>query len=120
MKTRHWFFLVGVLLFVTGIGFTIAGARAARQAPVVEAPITTPVATVKQIMKFRLDVNGVDYDTSMSDLIRKVEDLQVVVFRDAHLNERPYQPAEHATNAHPRQPGDYRPYGDERPESRNR
>ena len=51
MKIRHWFFLVGVLLFVAGIGFTIAGARAARLAPVVEAPITTPVATVKQIMK---------------------------------------------------------------------
>jgi hypothetical protein len=50
MKIRHWFFLVGVL-FVSGIGFTIAGARAARLAPVVEAPITTPVATVKQIMK---------------------------------------------------------------------
>ena len=51
MKIRHWFFLVGVLLFVAGIGFTIAGARAARLAPVVEAPITTPIATVKQIMK---------------------------------------------------------------------
>ena len=51
MKLRHWFFLVGVLLFVAGIGFTIAGARAARLAPTVEAPITTPVATVKQIMK---------------------------------------------------------------------
>jgi hypothetical protein len=51
MKIRHWFFLVGVLLFVAGIGFTIAGARAARLAPVVEAPITIPIATVKQIMK---------------------------------------------------------------------
>ena len=51
MKIRHWFFLVGVLLFVSGIGFSIAGARAARLAPAVEAPITTPIATVKQIMK---------------------------------------------------------------------
>ena len=51
MKIRHWFSLVGVLLFVAGIGFTIAGARAARLTPVVEAPITIPVATVKQIMK---------------------------------------------------------------------
>jgi hypothetical protein len=51
MKTRHWFFLVGVLLYVVGIGFAIAGARASRLAPAVEAPITTPVATVKQIMK---------------------------------------------------------------------
>ena len=31
--------------------------------------------TVKQIMKFRLDVNGVDYNTGFSELIRKVEDL---------------------------------------------
>jgi gliding motility-associated protein GldE len=31
--------------------------------------------TVKQIMRFRLDVNGVDYNTSFSDLIRKVEEL---------------------------------------------
>ncbi len=31
--------------------------------------------TVKQIMKFRLDVNGVDYNTSFSDLLKKVEDL---------------------------------------------
>ena len=51
MQIRHWFFLVGVLLFVAGIGFSIAGARAARLAPAVEAPITTPIATEKQIMK---------------------------------------------------------------------
>ncbi|MEO8256254.1 MAG: hypothetical protein ABI868_02810 [Acidobacteriota bacterium] len=51
MRLRHWFFLVGVLLFVAGIGFSIAGARAARLAPAVEAPIAVPVATVKQIMK---------------------------------------------------------------------
>lgn len=31
--------------------------------------------TVKQIMKFRLDVNGIDYHTSFPDLIKKVEDL---------------------------------------------
>jgi len=31
--------------------------------------------SVKQIMKFRLDVNGIDYDTSFEDLIKKVEDL---------------------------------------------
>jgi len=48
---RHWFFLVGVLLYVTGIGFAIAGARAARLAPAVEAPMTNPVASVRQIMK---------------------------------------------------------------------
>jgi gliding motility-associated protein GldE len=31
--------------------------------------------TVKQIMKFRLDVNGIDYDTSFEELIKKVEEL---------------------------------------------
>ena len=31
--------------------------------------------TVKQIMKGRLDVHGIDYDTSLEDLIRKVEEL---------------------------------------------
>ncbi|HEX6914161.1 MAG TPA: CNNM domain-containing protein, partial [Chitinophagaceae bacterium] len=31
--------------------------------------------TVKQIMKARLDVHGIDYDTSLEDLIRKVEEL---------------------------------------------
>jgi gliding motility-associated protein GldE len=31
--------------------------------------------SVKQIMKFRLDVNGIDYDTSFEDLIKKVEEL---------------------------------------------
>jgi len=52
MRSRHWFFLVGVLLYVAGIGFVIAGARAARSVPV-EAPAATgtPIATVKQIMK---------------------------------------------------------------------
>ena len=52
MRTRHWFFLVGVLLYVAGIGFAIAGARAAREAPSVDAaPQTVPIASVKQIMK---------------------------------------------------------------------
>lgn len=31
--------------------------------------------TVKQIMKFRLDVNGIDFDTSFPELIKKVEEL---------------------------------------------
>jgi hypothetical protein len=50
----HWLFVVSMALFVTGIGFVIAGARSARQAPVAvdtaEASLT-PVASVKQIMK---------------------------------------------------------------------
>jgi putative hemolysin len=31
--------------------------------------------SVKQIMKFRLDVNGIDYNTPFQDLIRKIEEL---------------------------------------------
>jgi gliding motility-associated protein GldE len=31
--------------------------------------------SVKQIMRFRMDVNGIDYDTSSPDLMKKVEDL---------------------------------------------
>ncbi|HEU4472268.1 MAG TPA: gliding motility-associated protein GldE [Flavisolibacter sp.] len=31
--------------------------------------------TVKQIMRFRLDVNGIDYNTPLPELIRKVEEL---------------------------------------------
>lgn len=31
--------------------------------------------SVKQIMKFRLDVNGIDYNTQQGDLIKKVEEL---------------------------------------------
>jgi NAD/NADP transhydrogenase alpha subunit len=52
MKSVQWLFVVSALLFITGIGFVIAGAREARSAaPVAEpAPVGTPVATVKQIM----------------------------------------------------------------------
>jgi hypothetical protein len=54
MKTVHWLFVVSVALFVSGIGFVIAGARAARQAPAAAdtaAASVAPVASVKQIMK---------------------------------------------------------------------
>lgn len=52
MRTLHWLFLVSVALFISGIGFVIAGARAARESAAVEeaAPVTTPVATIAQIM----------------------------------------------------------------------
>jgi hypothetical protein len=52
MKLVHWLFVVSVLLFVTGIGFVIAGARSARGAPATVAADVqiAPVATVKQIM----------------------------------------------------------------------
>jgi hypothetical protein len=52
MRTTHWFFVVAVALFVSGIAFVIAGARAARHAPPAEtAAKIVPVASVKQIMK---------------------------------------------------------------------
>ena len=53
MRSRHWFFLVGILLYLGGIAFVIAGARAARRVAPAEAAAATvtPVATVKQIMK---------------------------------------------------------------------
>ncbi|MGE0590948.1 MAG: hypothetical protein AB7G23_03215 [Vicinamibacterales bacterium] len=52
MRTIHGLFLVGVALFVFGIGFIVAGARAAREAapPAPIAATVTPVATVRQIM----------------------------------------------------------------------
>ena len=51
MRTVSWLFVVSVALFISGIGFVIAGARSARAAPAVEAaPVTTPVASIKQIM----------------------------------------------------------------------
>jgi len=53
VRIMHWLFVVGVLLFVSGIGFVIAGARAARQSPAAATPAVTVenVASVKQIMK---------------------------------------------------------------------
>lgn len=51
MRPVHWFFVTSVLLFVAGIGFVIAGARAARTAPdPAPASMVTPIASVKQIM----------------------------------------------------------------------
>jgi hypothetical protein len=58
MRTVHWLCLVSVALFVSGIGFIVAGARMARQAPGAGSAATatlTPVATVKQIMKGIVD-----------------------------------------------------------------
>ena len=53
MRTIYWLFGVSVALFITGIGFIIAGERTVRAAtPAAAAAIaeTQPVATVKQIM----------------------------------------------------------------------
>jgi drug/metabolite transporter (DMT)-like permease len=52
VRTSHWLFIVGMALFVAGIAFVVAGARAERFSKT--APTTTlslvPVASVKQIM----------------------------------------------------------------------
>ncbi|MGH9258076.1 MAG: hypothetical protein ACRD3C_26240 [Vicinamibacterales bacterium] len=51
MRTIQWLFIVSVALFISGIGFVIAGARTSREAaPAVEAPATMPVASIRQIM----------------------------------------------------------------------
>jgi len=53
MRTIYWLFGVSVALFISGIGFIIAGertARAATPAAAAAVPETQPVATVKQIM----------------------------------------------------------------------
>jgi hypothetical protein len=53
MRTVYWLFLVSVALFISGIGFIIAGERTARAATPAAATAvseTQPVATIKQIM----------------------------------------------------------------------
>jgi len=57
MRAVHWLFLVGVLLFVSGIGLVIAAARNARETPAAAAPAVAvePFATVRQIMKGIVD-----------------------------------------------------------------
>lgn len=51
MRTVQWLFVVSVALFISGIGFVIASARTARATtPVAEIAVTTPVASIKQIM----------------------------------------------------------------------
>ena len=54
MRTIHWLFVVSVALFVAGIGFVVAGARAMqRGTPAAAAPAgpqMVPVASIKQIM----------------------------------------------------------------------
>jgi hypothetical protein len=50
MRIAYWMLAVSVALFVSGIGFVIAGARATRLAAPVSAPVAVPVASIKQIM----------------------------------------------------------------------
>jgi hypothetical protein len=51
VRTVHWLFAVSTALFVASIGLVIAAAKTARDAPPPEPSMTTPVATVRQIMK---------------------------------------------------------------------
>jgi len=50
MRTVYWLFLVSVALFVSGIGFLIAGAGPIKEARTAELPPTVAVASVRQIM----------------------------------------------------------------------
>jgi hypothetical protein len=58
MRIIHWLFVISAALFISGIGFIIAGARTAQAAAPAEAtapaesaaPAITPVASVRQIM----------------------------------------------------------------------
>lgn len=50
MRTVHWLFVVSVALFVSGIGFVIAGGRTVQvAAPAEEVLVMTPVASIRQI-----------------------------------------------------------------------
>lgn len=46
MRTIHWLYLVSVLLFVTGVGFVVVGAKASQRS----SSLVTPVASMKEIM----------------------------------------------------------------------
>lgn len=51
MRTVHWLFVISAALFISGIGFIVASARAAQQTePSAATAAITPVATTKQIM----------------------------------------------------------------------
>jgi len=50
----YWLYVVSIAFFISGIGFLVTSARV-REPAHVEAPITTPVASVKQIMQGIVD-----------------------------------------------------------------
>ena len=51
MRVMHWLFLVSAALFVVGIAFLVASTRPTGERPAVETVVTTPVASVQQIMR---------------------------------------------------------------------
>ncbi len=55
MRQRHVLFLVSALLFVCGVGFAVAGARASRSAAPLPADPLVPVASVRHIMRGIVD-----------------------------------------------------------------
>jgi len=50
MRIVRWLFVVSVALFICGIAFIVAGARTMRTVAPADALVTTPVASIKQIM----------------------------------------------------------------------
>lgn len=71
MRMIHWLFIVGALLFVSGIGLVIAAARSAREAPAAAAPAVTveSVATVRQIMKGIVDPSAKKVFNAVSTIV---------------------------------------------------
>ena len=64
MRTVHWLFVVSVALFVSGIGFVIAGGRTVQvAAPAEEVLVMTPVASIRQICA---DINASGSGSAMT------------------------------------------------------
>jgi cytochrome c5 len=55
MRVRLTLFMVSALLFVSGIGLVVAGARVLRHPVAAEAAALTPVGSVRQIMRGIVD-----------------------------------------------------------------
>jgi cytochrome c556 len=46
MKTIHWLYTVTILLFITGVGFVVVGAKTSQHS----SSLVTPIASMKEIM----------------------------------------------------------------------
>ncbi len=67
------------------IDLTTSSAASEKEKNILKGIVKFGNITVKQVMRSRLDVSGVDYKTSFSDLIKKVEDLhysRLPVYKD--------------------------------------
>jgi hypothetical protein len=51
MRVGQWLFLVSAALFIAGIAFLVASTRPTGERPAAETVVTTPVASVLQIMR---------------------------------------------------------------------